>query len=365
MEPTDAPGGDSPAVTASAASDAFLGGRYAEAERMYDALLARDPENPDILHRAAEIKLLRGNYLDAWPLYERRILRRPILQEIAFVVGFGHRGWDGRALSGGTLLVVGEQGNGDNILAMRFLPQAARLADRLLVHLRHAGIEGLIRTAAPEAIVLAAETGLAGQRFDAFAMTMSLPALLGATPATIPQPPYIFPDPARLAHWRERLAGVLPAVGFCWRGNAKSKTDPLRSIPVERVIGPLAGIDLRPISLVRDAPAEDTARIAQLPLALRPRDLSTAMTDWAETAAIVAALDLVVTVDTGIAHLAGALGKETILLCRFPPYWPWGAEGPGTPWYPSVRVLRRRPGAGWDGSLAEMAGLLRARYGPN
>lgn len=337
----------------------YFQGQFAESERLFDMVRAAAPDNLTATLRAAETKLLRGAYLEGWPLYERRVLTPPILEEIVFVIGLSRKGWDGRPLPNGTLLVFGEQGNGDNIMALRFLPAVARMARRILFFTRHPGLLPLIDSVLPGTTILTPETGLAGHSFDAFVLSMSLPSFLKTTTETIPQPPYLFANAARVAHWRRRLAGDGPVVGVCWKGNARNSIDPIRSIAAGEFLRAVRRRGIRLVSLMKDDGPEQIAQIAE---AERPLDISAELTDWAETAAAVRALDLVVTVDTGIAHLAGALGTETLLLSRFPPYWPWGVSGERTPWYPAMRILRGRAPRRWDEPLAELAAFMAARF---
>ena len=192
---------------------------------------------------------------------------------------------------------------------------------------------------------------------------LSLPLLFGTTPETIPAAAaYLRADPAREAHWRHRVSPLPgPRVGLVWAGNPRlgtaslGATDRRRSLP-EGALTPLSQIaTVSFVSLqVGDAPPPGVAL----------HDWTKDLTSFAETAALVAALDLVISVDTSVAHLAGALGKPVWLLNRFDTDWRWG-DGETSAWYPSMRIFRQTMPGDWAGVIARIANALEDSFKRN
>jgi hypothetical protein len=200
--------------------------------------------------------------------------------------------------------------------------------------------------------------------FACQAPLLSLPHLFGTMSDSIPREvPYLLSDPVRLATWRLMMAAAGPGlrVGLAWRGNRSHRNDRNRSVAPE-VLAPLCDIPgLVWFILQQDATPEEKAGLAGGVAAVH--DLGPALTDWADTAAAVAALDLVVTVDTAVAHLAGALARPTWLLLPFAPDWRWLLERDHSPWYPTLRLFRQpRPGD-WPAVVRSVAGALAAAAG--
>ncbi len=333
--------------------------RYGEAERLFDQALPFASENSWAAFKSAELKLMRGAYLEAWPLYERRVMIQDLLQNIVWLIGLKRRGWDGSEMKDGTLLIYMEQGAGDHLLILRFLPEVMKRVGKIIVYTRIKELGSFLAQTLPGIQVVADESVPARLPFDAYILSMSLPALLKTTPDTIPAPPYVTADPQKTQQWRERLGGNLPLVGLRWQGNAQNVVDDIRSIRLGRFAPLLRTPKVRFVSL-QTGPA--IAQIDGLPPEYVLSDVSEDLKDWTDTAALINALDMVVSVDTGVAHMAGALDKELILISRYSPYWPWGATGSYTPWYPKAKVVRPAGPTLWDGAVFEAANLVAARF---
>ena len=185
--------------------------------------------------------------------------------------------------------------------------------------------------------------------YDLWVDQMSLPRLLGTRSGSIPRPGgYLQPDPARSRRWAERLGGA--KVGFAWAGNPAHMNDLRRSLPLD-----VARQIARPgmVSLQAGHRAEEAA-------ALGIGDVSASLTDYAETAAVIATLDLVITVDTSVAHLAGALGVPTWLMLPAAPDWRWILSRDDTPWYDSVRLFRQTSPGDWAPVVQAVTASLTA-----
>ena len=186
---------------------------------------------------------------------------------------------------------------------------------------------------------------------------MSLPYAVGTTLETIPATtPYLTADPADVAHWRERLAGFAGLrVGLCWAGG-RSNYDRRRSITLEALapLGEISGV--RFISLQKGLPA---AEVARPPRGMELHDFTEDLDDFADTAALIDNLDLVISVDTAVAHLAGALGKPVWVLNRFDTDFRWPRGRDDSPWYPSLRQFRQSTPGAWTSVISRAQGALR------
>lgn len=282
-------------------------------------------------HWRGESALLEQRYGGTWPL------------------------WDGEP--GRRLLVVHEQGIGDTIQMVRYLPALrARAAHVTLICAPE--LLPLLRAVAGADDVLPRGAVLDVARYDAYVRMMSLPRLLGTTLETIPaEAPYLQPDPALVEAWSVPLAQLpAPRIGLTWAGNPLHSNDRERSIPLA-AFAPLREIPgLSWIALQKGERADEPA-----PEGLALERLGPSLADLAQTAAVVAQLDLVVTVDTAVAHLAGALGRPVWMLVARRPDWRWLLDRDETPWYPTMRLFRRRARESWGEAIGRLCEALRER----
>ena len=328
-----------------------------EAFRRALALSATDPLTH---YNLATTLLLQGDYRDGWREFEWRWR--------GGAIGLENRApdaprWTGESLAGKTLLLWGEQGLGDQIQFARFAPLLAAQGASVLLSV-HPSLTRLLGTVAGVAAVVPYPTP-ADRPIDLQSPTMSLPHLLGISVADVPATvPYVRVEPGRRAAWQARLS-VLPGlkVGVVWAGEPcpgqpeAAAIDQRRSIPLAAMAGLLATPGVTWISLQKGAAA---AQIADLPANLRPRDWMDAVEDFADTAALADALDLVITVDTSVAHLAGALGKPVWILSRFDGCWRWLENRDDSPWYPTARLFRQQSPGDWRPVLDNTARALSA-----
>ena len=251
--------------------------------------------------------------------------------------------WRGQDLAGKTVLVIDDQGNGDAIQFFRYLPLLHARGAAHVTWLTFSALVRLFAQAAPGAAVLSAIP--AGARFDIQCNSTSLPRWFDTELASIPAAvPYLYPPPRLKSAMRRlparRSKGGPVQIGLAWSGDARHSRDYLRSIPADRFLGLADGFGGIFHSLQHEV------RPADLPaLAARPgigREVEKAV-DLADTAALIARLDLVITVDTAIAHLAGAMGKPVWIILHVAPDWRWLTQRTDSPWYPSVRLFRVTP----------------------
>ncbi len=272
--------------------------------------------------------------------------------------------WAGEDLAARSLLLVSDAGHGDLIQMARY---AAALRERGAGRLLLWGQRGLTRLLANDAgfdEVLDFAAPLPSSGWDLWAPTLSLPFLCGTRVEALPDHlPYLHPDPARVAHWQRWLQAFGPApalrVGLVWRGDPRHENDGQRSLPGLATLAPLAAVaGVQWISLQRGAGEDEPLRASSpLPVQAPPEPLQ----DFADTAALVANLDLVIGVDTSTVHLAGALAKPVwVMLPEHLTDWRWLQERSDSPWYPGVmRLFRQRRSGDWAGLMAEVAAALR------
>ncbi|WP_244816925.1 tetratricopeptide repeat protein [Caballeronia sp. Lep1P3] len=340
------------------------GARAEQAEALYRAALRADPEFGAAKQNLAATLLRAGKLSEGWQWYESRFdddtSARPLDPSV-----FGCPQWRGEALAGKSLVVVAEQGFGDSIQFCRYLPMlASRGASALtvvcppaLVSLL-ASVDGLTRC-----VPFDAAATLPPHEFWCF--VMSLPARFETTLDSIPSAtPYVHAQAARIGYWGNRLPARRFKVGVVWSGEprpwvADSFGAFSRRWLDARLCAPLLdtpGVAF--VSLHKGATAR--AQLAALPERLRPLDPMDEVADFADTAAIVASLDLVISVDTSVAHLAGALGKPVWVLLHSNADWRWLDARDDSPWYPTARLFRQASPGDWTEVIARVADELRA-----
>ena len=295
--------------------------------------------------------LMQGRYAAGWEHFDWR-WRTPGFTPFA---PESHPRWDGAPLPDGTLLIHTEQGAGDAIQCLRFLPLVAACCRHLLL-IAPPALHHLIAGLAENLSVLAPGT-LAADAFDAYLPILSLPRVLGvATEADIPcQVPYLRAEPSRLPL---PVASGRRRIGLVWAGSPSFGNDRHRSIALATLAPLLAatGEDSAWFSLQKGEAAQQRMALAD-PEQLH--DLDPQLMDYGDTAAALSQLDLLISVDTSVAHLAGALGVPTWLLLPDNADWRWGLERNDSPWYPSLRLFRQVTLGDWAGVVSGVAEALR------
>ncbi len=330
--------------------------RFAEAMAGYDEALRLAPEMPEAhLHRAIAL-LLRGRLREGFAEQEwrwRSDSHRPT-QRIPLPR------WQGEPLAGKTILLHGEQGFGDDIQFVRFLPQVKALGARVLLRVEP-GLRRLLSTI--DGVDAVSDTSTPVPEADYAASLLSLAHRLDCTLDTIPAAvPYLAADPADVAAWREKLA-ERPGrkVGLVWAGAPRPGLveavllDSRRSMDLSS-LAPLAAVPGIALISVQKGPKAAQALIPPPGMTITHR--MDEVEDFADCAALVQALDLVITVDTATAHVAGALGKPFWLLNRHDGCWRWLMERDDSPWYPSARIFRQTRRGDWSDTIAEVAAAL-------
>jgi len=319
--------------------------RFEAAEALLRGVLAEAPGNAAVHLLLALLLLGNGRYAEGWEHYEWRI------EAVGKTPELSGPTWNGSDLAGRTLLVNADEGFGDFIHFCRFIPLAAKQG-RVVVR---AALPLLRLVLWMDGVAQAVPRGAPLPAFDVHCSANSLPRAFRAGTQPIPADiPYLRADPADVADWRARLA-VLPGrkVGLVWAGNPEQSVDPVRSMPLSS-LAPLAGMaGMSFVSLQKGGRPDPRA-------GLLLQDWTDELLDFADTAALVENLDLVIAVDTAVAHLAGALGRPVWLLNRWDgdtaPFWLRGREE--SPWYPTMRIFRQRRARDWDEVLLRVRAAL-------
>jgi Flp pilus assembly protein TadD len=325
-------------------------GRFDEALQEFDRALAHDASNAEAHVARAMALLRRGDFTPGWAEYAWRWRTREA-RTAARV--FDRPPWNGEALDGLTILLHAEQGMGDTIQFLRYVPMVAARGACVILEVQ-APLKPLCAGLAGTERVIAAGESLPPH--DRHCPLLDLPRIFGTTIDTIPAvTPYIEVDPQRAALWRpriERRHGV--KVGLVWAGNPDFRDDRRRSIPPEALAPLFAVPGITFFALQVGARAHDLAPIRQV------ETLGAELRDFADTAACVHALDLVIAVDTAVAHLAAALGRRTLILLPKVADWRWLVDRGDSPWYPFAALFRQKQPGDWTSTVECAARELAA-----
>ena len=328
-------------------------GQYAEATRSYDRAIALRPGYPQARFNRALISLLQGDYPLGWAEYEARWQDDPAALAPR---RYPQPLWLGQApLAGRTILLHAEQGLGDTLQFCRYVPVVAAMGARVVLEVQRP-LAGLMRGLAGVDQLI--EQGQPVPPIDWQCPLMSLPLALKTTLDSIPLAKgYLRADPQRVAAWHAWLgpAGG-PRVGLAWSGNPTHRDDRRRSILLSQLIAHLP-IGPRYVSLQKDVREADRLALAASAQIL---DASARISDFSDTAALCECLDLVVSVDTSVAHLAGALGRPVWVLLPRVPDFRWLLEREDSPWYSKARLYRQGPEGQWAPVLARLGADLAA-----
>jgi tetratricopeptide (TPR) repeat protein len=325
-------------------------GRLDEARAAFDAALRLKPNYPDARNNRAGALLLAGDLVPGFAAFESR-WERSNAPPKTLISPLPH--WRGQPLEGRRILVWDEQGLGDLIQFCRYLPLlAARGADVTLFG-RKSMFRLLSTLPSPPHFVEAAG---APEGFDYQSALMSLPFAFGTSLASVPaEAPYLHAEAARTAAWAQRIGRQGFRIGICCHGNMKINLK--RNLPLAGFAGLAAIPGARLINLMKDPEPE----AADFALESFGPDLDAGPDAFLDTAAVMANCDLIVTSDTSIAHLAGALGRPVFLALRHAPDWRWLATGTRSPWYPTMRLFRQTQRGDWTSVFAEIVEAVQGK----
>ncbi|MGC2161039.1 MAG: tetratricopeptide repeat protein [Silvibacterium sp.] len=326
-------------------------GQHSQARSFYERGLTLDAALPGALYNLALAQLRDGEFLEGWRNYEsrwsfeelhlrRRNFRAPL--------------WRGEPLHGKTILLHAEQGLGDTIQFARYVPLIAARGARVILEVQPPLVRLLQQLPGVESVI---PYGAGLPAFDCHCPLMSLPLAFGTTTETIPSPEgYLNAEhTANSSHSKQRI-NIAQRIGIVWSGNPRHKGNANRSMPLEALL-PLTDVPgLTLISLQKGTGIEQLAPLqGRVPI----EDAASSHADMHETAALVRTLDLVLTVDTSIAHLAGAMAKPVWIMLPWVADWRWMERRANSPWYTSARLFRQTSAGDWGSVVSQIIAALR------
>lgn len=328
-------------------------GRIAEAYAYYDAALKTKPDFVDAHWNRSLAYLLEGRFDIGWDEYRWRWKRAHAVRQ-----HYPGPEWDGQeSLEGKTLVMVHEQGLGDNLQFVRYVQKIRELGGRAVIHVPRE-IHSLVSTIGDELVVSEPEdTGPYHFHIPMLCLARVLKTDLTSIPGGVP---YLHPTPEAKARWQQHLAGLTGfKVGIVWRGRPEHKNDRIRSMTALQFCRFLGVPGLSVVNLQKDARQEELALMRRL----IPNffDAAPNLNDFMDTAAAIANLDLVICVDTSVAHAAGAIGAPVWTLLPHSPDWRWMLEREDTPWYPTMRLFRQPRTGDWASVIERVQGELTAK----
>ncbi len=326
-------------------------GLFDEAIAALRHALRLKPDYAEAHHNLSLILLLKGDFAEGWPEHEWRLR----LKSVSPTRGeFVQPRWDGSALDGRKICLHPEQGIGDTIQFVRYVPVVANRGGKVILQCQPALCRLFASLAGIENVVGAGEPP---PDCDVHCPLLSLPLVFGTRMETIPAAiPYLKADGELSRHWAGRLADSAgKKTGIVWAGSAGYANDRGRSLDLS-LLGPLANVQgVRLYSLQKGQAAR---QLSYPPRGMELADHTAQLNDFADTAALIANLDLVISVDTAVAHLAGALGKLVWVLLPYSPDWRWLLDREDSPWYPTMRLFRQKSLGNWTEVIERVAQAL-------
>jgi Flp pilus assembly protein TadD len=329
----------------------LLEGRVGNAAECFERVRELAPENTEARTFLGYLHLLQGNFPLGWSehefrwstphfLRERRQLPQPL--------------WKGEPLEGSRILLHAEQGLGDTLQFARYVPLVEARGGNVVLEVQPR-LHRLLRHAPGAAEVI--RRGEALPEVDWQCPLMSLPWAFNTELNSIPaEVPYVYPDPALVAAWGQRMAGDSLRIGLAWGGSPTFPHERWRSIPLEQ-LAPLTNLAGTTFYSLQMGP--QASQVKQLGSRAQIIDLQDEQEDLADTAAIVANLGLVISIDTSVAHVAGAMSKPVWILLQKSPDWRWLLDREDSPWYPTARLFRQSTLGNWQDVVARVEGELR------
>ncbi len=328
--------------------------RYDEALVSYDKAIALNPDEPKTYLNKAFLKLLHAKFEEGWELYEWRWKKH---RQDEYTLA--HKPlWRGeQSLTGKTILLHAEQGLGDTIQCCRYVRKVQALGAKIILKVP-VSLGELMSTLQGSFRLVTAEEPVGD--FDFHCPLFSLPLAFKTRLHTIPADiPYLIADPVRQKMWQERLGKkTKPRIGLVWSGSVANTKDRNRTIALPLLLPQLQST-YEWHALQKEIKPQDEALLKRHGQIVLHAD---SLKDFADTAALIAEMDLVLSIDTSVAHLAGALGKPVWILLPFVPDFRWMEGREDSPWYPSARLFRQTDIGDWKSVIAQMTAALESTY---
>ncbi len=327
-------------------------GRLDDALRSYNRAIELRPNYPEAQKARALCLLLKGDFQAGWPGYEWRAQ----MGDLRFVHAAPR--WTGEPLAGRTLLIETEQGLGDTIHFIRYAAEIKARHQGTIVVACERPLAPLLRQAPGIDLLIAQNQPR--PPFDVWISLLSLPGVFQHSLSTVPAPiPYLRAEPERIARWKTRLASIPGMkIGIAWQGNKENAQNHNRSFPLAMFapVAAMSGVSL--INLQKGSGAEELAS-SSFPVQSLGDDFDAGGGAFLDTAAVMTNLDLVISADTSVAHVAGALGVRVWVPLAYVPDWRWTMQGDRTPWYPTMRLFRQTAAGDWPPVFSRIAAALR------
>jgi len=330
-------------------------GQTEDAIKKYNHALQFDPEHRDASWNRSLALLLLGDFEEGWKGYEQRIHENE--WKHVYPYRYGLPRWDGSSLAGKKLFIHEEQGIGDTLQFIRYLPMAKARGGTVVFETRPHIFSLLDNFEGIDMLVERSPDGKPVVECDCYIPLLSLPGIFETALDTIPSNvPYLFSKPAKAKYWRDRLAGPGFKVGIVWAGNPSHKKDASRSCPLKyfSTLANIPGVSL--YGLQKGVAAADIEISSEGRFL---KNVGAELKDFNDTAGLIENLDLVISVDTAVAHLAGAMGKPIWTLLPFVPDWRWMLGREDSPWYPTMRLFRQSNRGDWIPVLTRVENELR------
>ncbi|MFZ1987131.1 MAG: tetratricopeptide repeat protein [Desulfatitalea sp.] len=316
----------------------------------FNRALSINPELAVAHWNRSFVHLLKEDFSAGWIDFEWRF-RLPQRTTIYPFQLEGER-WSGQSVPDATLLVHDEQGLGDTLQFVRYLPLVKARCRRVILETRAELVDLLARQGGVDQIIIRSSDGKPAATYDYYVPLMSLPGIFHATAETIPsEESYIVADSRKTERWRAKLPSSHLKVGLVWSGRPQHTNDRNRSCRLSDLRPLLEIPDVHFVGLQKGAAAEQSA---DLPVGIHFVNLGDDLKDFSDTAGLLAHLDLLIGVDTAVVHLAGAMGKPTWVMIPFIPDWRWGMHREDSRWYPSLRLFRQKRPKDWGGVVERM-----------
>ncbi|MGD0958189.1 MAG: tetratricopeptide repeat protein [Methylomonas sp.] len=326
-------------------------GRPEDAMSNYERAIALKGDHASAIWNKAILKLQAGDFVEGWRLYEWRWRKSPSAAQTRY---FSKPRWLGEPVAGKTVLIYPEQGLGDFIQFCRYAPLLETLGAKVIIE-APAELFSLIATLKGDFTLLKA--GDKSPAFDLHCPVMNFPRAFGTTLADIPAAtPYLYADSEKAGVWKARLGGKSqPRIGLVWSGSSAHKNDHDRSMPF-KFLAPLLSLPFEFHALQKEIRPDEADELRHFPqLRIHGRELE----DFSDTAALMHEMDHIISVDTSVAHLAGAMGKPVWILLGLMPDYRWLLDRADSPWYPTAKLFRQSETGGWSCVIADLVQDLK------
>lgn len=334
-------------------------GRIADANRCYDKTIEFDPDYSSAHWNRAIASLLAGDMEKGWEDFNWRY--KHFEREKLFPHNYHQPRWQGQSFVGQRLLVYCEQGHGDAIQFIRYLPIVKQLGGTVLLETWETLQTLFSSVKGVDELYVIDKNRPCPEQFDFAVSIMDLPYIFKTTLSTIPnQVPYLETDMEAVQQHRKSFESGRLKVGLVWAGNPQHGNDKNRSVTLEGFADILSIPGISFYSLQKGQAQKQLDQVVMN----RPTDMGTGLNNFRDTANVIAALDMVISVDTAVAHLAGAMGKEVWTLLPFAPDWRWMIERCDSPWYPSMRLYRQPKIGDWNSVFEKLTHDLRNKITP-